>query len=211
MTKAESKYFNTAVKMDMALLELIHEKEFAYITVREICSRAHVNRSTFYLHYENTRDLLAECTQYVSRQFLTYYEDFDHQFVSRLSDMPLDALIFMTPEYLTPYLHYVKENKLVFQTTQKYPDVMGAEKRYQNLCTRVLFPILERFHFAPDERDYVASFYVHGTIAIIDAWLQKDCKESVETVTEIIQKCTVPHIRQMIPAAEQDRVWSLKD
>lgn len=52
MNKSESKYFNTAIKMDKAFLELLSEKDFEYITIKDICKKAGVNRSTFYLHYE---------------------------------------------------------------------------------------------------------------------------------------------------------------
>lgn len=38
--------------MDEALLALLEKKEFAYITIRELCAAAGVNRSTFYLHYQ---------------------------------------------------------------------------------------------------------------------------------------------------------------
>ena len=58
LNKNESKYFNTAVKMNMALIEILKTKPFEFITVSEICKKAGVNRSTFYLHYENTKDLL---------------------------------------------------------------------------------------------------------------------------------------------------------
>ena len=34
MNKNESKYFNTAIKMDQAFLELLEKKDFAYITVK---------------------------------------------------------------------------------------------------------------------------------------------------------------------------------
>ena len=57
MNKNESKYFNTAVKMDQALIFLLEKKNFEYITIKENCSTAGVNRSTFYLHNENTYDL----------------------------------------------------------------------------------------------------------------------------------------------------------
>ena len=63
MNKSESKYFNTAVKMNDALLTILEKKPFEYITVSELCEMAEVNRSTFYLHYENTADLLAETTK----------------------------------------------------------------------------------------------------------------------------------------------------
>ena len=52
MKKTDSKYFQTAARMDEAFLTLLQKKEFAYITVKEICAAAGVNRSTFYLHYE---------------------------------------------------------------------------------------------------------------------------------------------------------------
>lgn len=35
MNKNESKYFNTAIKMDEAFLELLEKKDFSYITVKE--------------------------------------------------------------------------------------------------------------------------------------------------------------------------------
>ena len=34
-----------------AMLELISEKPLTSITVKDVCARADINRSTFYLHY----------------------------------------------------------------------------------------------------------------------------------------------------------------
>ena len=65
MNKSESKYFNTATKMDLALISLLKKKSFDYITVSEICETAGVNRSTFYLHYETVGDLLDETARYL--------------------------------------------------------------------------------------------------------------------------------------------------
>ena len=73
MNKSESKYFNTAVRFDKALLSLLETKPFAYITVSQVCEKAGVNRSTFYLHYENTDDLLKETTAYVLEHFSSYF------------------------------------------------------------------------------------------------------------------------------------------
>ena len=73
MNKNESKYFNTATKMDLALISLLKKKPFEYITVSEICETAGVNRSTFYLHYETIADLLNETTRYLLDGFLSYF------------------------------------------------------------------------------------------------------------------------------------------
>lgn len=47
MNRSESKYFNTAIRMDEAMMELLERKDFEYITIKEICAAAGVSRSTF--------------------------------------------------------------------------------------------------------------------------------------------------------------------
>ena len=70
MNKNESKYFNTALLMDEALLILLETKEFEFITVKEICLKAGVNRSTFYLHYQNVNELLIEAIEMINKRYL---------------------------------------------------------------------------------------------------------------------------------------------
>ena len=74
MNKSESKYFNTAVKMDMALISLLNKKSFEYITIKELCDTAGVNRSTFYLHYDTIGDLLTETTSFLIDRFVSYFD-----------------------------------------------------------------------------------------------------------------------------------------
>ena len=74
MNKSESKYFNTAIKMDKAFLALLEEKDFEYITVKELCKRADVNRSTFYLHYENMTDYSRKALNICMMIFLSYFK-----------------------------------------------------------------------------------------------------------------------------------------
>lgn len=75
LNKSDSKYFNTAEKMDKAFLELLQKKDLSFITVKEICQRAGVNRSTFYLHYETISDLLEESLEYMNNKFLETFKD----------------------------------------------------------------------------------------------------------------------------------------
>ena len=69
MNRSESKYFATATRMDEAFLTLLAKKNFEYITVKEFCEVAGVNRSTFYLHYETMSDLLSESVGRMNEQF----------------------------------------------------------------------------------------------------------------------------------------------
>ena len=40
MNKSESKYFNTAQRMDEVLIDLLAKKSLDFITVKEICEKA---------------------------------------------------------------------------------------------------------------------------------------------------------------------------
>ena len=102
MNKSESKYFNTAIKMDKAFLALLEEKDFEYITVKELCKRADVNRSTFYLHYENMTDLLAESIEYMYDDFLSYFKIKVANFLESIGKCPIEDLVLVSSKYLTP-------------------------------------------------------------------------------------------------------------
>ena len=119
MTKSESKYFATAAKMDEAFLALLEKKDFAYITVKEICAAAGVNRSTFYRHYETINDLLEESAGYINQQFVAYMQHDTRSFTAKIKTCPLNELYLVTPEYLTPYLSYIKEHQRLFRTAIK--------------------------------------------------------------------------------------------
>ena len=72
MDKKESKYFQTASKMEEALISLLNIKDFEYITVKDICLKAKVNRSTFYLHYLNVNDLLEDIVLNLNKSFISF-------------------------------------------------------------------------------------------------------------------------------------------
>ena len=46
--------------MDAALIALLNEKDFEYITIKEICQKAGVNRSTFYFYYNDISDMMIQ-------------------------------------------------------------------------------------------------------------------------------------------------------
>lgn len=184
MNKSESKYFNTAVKMDKAFLDLLAEKDFEYITVKDICKRAGVNRSTFYLHYETVADLLDESVAYMSNGFLKYFSEND--IGSKINNSPLDELMFIKPDYIIPYLSYIKDNKKLFQTAVLHSGTLQLDKNYKKLFECVFSPILMRFEVPENERHYTMAFYINGIIALVMEWLKRDCRESIEDIADII-------------------------
>ena len=189
MNKSQSKYFHTAVKFNKALLALLEKKPFSYITISEICKEAGVNRSTFYLHYENLSDLLQETTEYVMKDFASYFSVDTEGISSRLIHSDLEDLNFISDQYLHPYLQYVKENRRIFQAVLTQPMQFKTNAVYQRLFEHVFNPILARFQYPHEHRKYVMMFYLNGLTAIVKEWIQDGCEQSIEEISEIICVC----------------------
>ena len=189
MNKAESKYFNTALRFDKALLSLLEKKPFGYITISEICEEAGVNRSTFYLHYENTADLLKEATAYVLDDFASYFSVDMESITSKYANCDLQELNFINEKYLHPYLSFIKENQRLFAAVLSQPTTFDSKAIFQRLFDNVFNPILDRFHYPRDEQQYVMMFYLNGITAIITEWLKEDCQKSIADISKIIYYC----------------------
>ena len=191
MNKSESKYFHTAIKMDEALITLLEKKGFEYITIKEICDTAGVNRSTFYLHYENTSDLLKETTRYMIDKHLAYYEIDQRRISLQFETCKHEELLFITNEYLVPYLTFIKENQRLFKVSIKQFNSLNMDEVYGRMFKHVFNPILERFNVPEKERAYVMKFYLTGVFAIVMEWLDKNCSDDMATVIEVIIDCVM--------------------
>ncbi len=188
MNKSESKYFNTAIKMDDAFLELLEKKDFEFITVKEICEKAGVNRSTFYLHYETLDDLLTECNEYIVNKFIHSLGK-DQLTRHDLRSKPVEELDFVTPEYLLPWLDFIKKNKRLFSTYLNKFSILTGQRNNKLLFKNVFDPILERYHVKQSDKPYMMLFYTEGIMAIAKLWVLNDCKEEPAQICKIIINC----------------------
>ena len=178
--------------MDEALIALLEEKDLGYITVKEICRQAGVNRSTFYLHYETIADLVDEALEMINRRFLSYFPQQEEDVLGNLGSRNRDELVLVTREYLLPYLRFIRDNKKVYRAAFRAPGSVQAARRYGNLKQRIIGPVLERFGVPAAHRPYYMAYYVEGIAATVKEWLRRDCEDDVEMVAGIIEACVRP-------------------
>lgn len=145
LNKSQSKYYNTACLMDEALILLLDKKEYTFITVKEICEKAGVNRSTFYLHYETIDDLLSETIEYIGENIRHQYENEQVIDIRKINSCPIEDLLLITPKYLIPYLEFTKSKKQIFKTAYTQPNVLKNQDIVNRLYKILFEPILIRF------------------------------------------------------------------
>ncbi len=178
----KSKYYSAASLMDEALLQLLEKKDFAFISIKEICQKAGVNRSTFYLHYENVNELLEETVGMLNERFVSSFP----------KDLVLTAKgrILTSREYLVPYLTFIKENKRAYRLIHRKPELFSVDKAFMKMYKDIFDPALDAFSVAEKEKKYVFEFYAKGALAIIQKWVEEDCADDIDFVVGLIAKHT---------------------
>lgn len=187
MNKQESKYQYTASLMDEAFLLLLEQKEYDTITVKEICQKAGVNRSTFYLHYETMNDLLEETVGMINDCFK-----------ASLSSVPTDdpsKVVLTSEKYLRPYLNFIKENRRTYKVIHQKDHLFDSQKTFESFYQSIFSPALTHFGVSEKDKKYVFAFYTQGTVAIIGKWLEDNCRDDIDMIIDLIMKHTMAYGR----------------
>ncbi len=196
MNRSESKFKNTANKMDSALMTLLESKDFTDISIMDICNKAGVNRSTFYAHYDNTYDLLKEAYQGLIDNFLTECAFEDTPDMSDMQKLDKEDLNFITPKYLLPYLRYIQKHKRLFKIYADNAHAFETNEMDDYIIDNLFVPIYAK-HGVTDKKliFYMQKYFLKGIDAIINEWVRHDCEDDILFICEIITFCIRPNSR----------------
>jgi AcrR family transcriptional regulator len=170
-----------------ARVELIEEKGFEATTVKDITSRARINRGTFYAHYQDKYDLMTRCEDEImagmadiaKKTFPSLIEQLAHS-PSRFKIYPFVVAFF---EYLGKHSRFMKaalgpKGDVSFQIRLKaFMQEMMMGSRPDEL-------IHEEECLVPPK--YFATYVGSAHIGVIQKWLEGDCQESPEEMARIL-------------------------
>ena len=193
MNKSEAKFHNTAVKMDEALIALLEEKEFSDLSIMDICEKAGVNRSTFYAHYENLYDLLKETQEWAVSEFFTSLGSTVG--VTDISKMTADELVFISPQYLVPYLTFIKKNRRLYEVYNNSGAFRIGEMD-KALIENIFVPIYAK-NGVTDRKivEYMSHYFISGVTAITMEWVKRGCEDDILFICEVISICVRPSMK----------------
>lgn len=193
MNRSESKFNNSAKKMQGALVALLEDKEFADINIMDICQKASVNRSTFYAHYENTYELLRETHEAMINDFLSECTFDDPVDIKNMRNLSKDDLNFISPKYLLPYLQYIQKHKRLFKIYADNAHAFETNNLDDYMIENLFVPIYAK-HGVTDKKliYYMQKYFLKGIDAIINEWVKNDCEDDILFICEIITFCVRP-------------------
>lgn len=171
MEKTESRRTQMTKSMiRAALVELLDEKPFERITIKELCERADVNRTTFYLHYSDQRSVMNDVKNEVCRKTISLIRDSDFT----------DPMTF-TEQFLT----YIRGNDRQFRMLLMHDEGDSFRFFLMDSCARELIAHLP--HTDDPAADAMGiAFLMSGTLSIIIEWMKTGYERSAKEVSRFI-------------------------
>lgn len=145
-----------------ALMDLLKEKgSVAKISVRELCNRAELNRSTFYAHYNEPKDLLYE----IETELL----DATEEHLKKIGEEN-DA---GAHKYILSFLQYIRQNDKQFRTL--LIDTADPDFRSRFMQQSIIqFVNNLRIELPKELEQYIFSYILNGSTGIIIQWIRSD-------------------------------------
>jgi AcrR family transcriptional regulator len=184
--------------IQQALFDLIVEKDYAAVTVRDIALRAKVNRSTFYRHYLDKADLLAHYLDQLQKDVAQAAEQAEQKRTAVPERVPAGLLLLV---------NHVQEHAAFYRVmlgAQGDPVFVDrfrhvSEQRYRSLFARVAtratppdLPTELHLHFIS------AAF-----VGAIQWWLENNCPSTTEQFTIWLGQLSMTTAGLTPPAVKQ--------
>lgn len=145
-----------------ALMDLLKEKgSINKVSVRELCDRAELNRSTFYAHYQEPNDLLIE----IETELLDATEE-------HLKKIGAENEIG-AHKYILSFLQYIRQNDKPFRALLiDSPDPEFRSRFMQQSIIQFVENL--RIVLPKELEQYIFSYILNGSTGIIIQWIRSD-------------------------------------
>ena len=171
--KGNQRYKATKLAIRQVAIDMLENRAPAELNVREICQRAGINRSTFYLHFQDVYDMLDKFEADMSSEMVA---EFTREGTRNLS------------EGFEHIFEFVRANASFYRAqlrnpTRKhiFPFVLPADYAERVAMMRAgIGPIFEI------QWRYQERFLLGGMAEVTRLWLDGGCKETPHQLTQML-------------------------
>lgn len=187
--KEDRRVRRTRRLLKQGLAELMQEKEFKNITVKDITDRMDLNRGTFYLHYRDTYDLLEK----MENEVLEELQSLIDTYVEPGTPQSLHSV-------LNPVMDYIVENRKLCRAifeNQACGDFIG---KFRDLMYRNGEKLISKRLSAAQKKRYnlAFGFISYGLMGTVQHWFDSKMDLSKEEVVEILYLSITGTLEQVL-------------
>lgn len=157
-----------------SLMRLLEKHTFSEITVTQICQEAQLVRKTFYRNFETKEDIIHFI---LDNLFESFRSKFSIETIAPSETFTHYYEYWAKERQLLTYLH---RDDLFYLLTKKYieyTDSMHMYLQFVNGDSKT----------QSDLEPYVIDFIAGGMVAILEHWLERDFKESIDNLTQLTE------------------------
>ncbi|WOS95528.1 TetR/AcrR family transcriptional regulator [Nosocomiicoccus massiliensis] len=172
-----------------SFLELMKEKEFEKITVKDITTRARINRGTFYIHYLDKYDLMKQMQEKVIEEMTQAERNNILDIANKKDTMthPINGVIAV--------FKYVETNEKIFSAMLGQQGDLSFQSTIKDFMWKKFFNEQSDLLFDENEslvpKNILIAYISSAHLGVIQQWLNSGMKKSPEKMAKILFKISI--------------------
>ncbi|MED3727547.1 TetR/AcrR family transcriptional regulator [Priestia filamentosa] len=189
----------TKTHLKQALIELIKEKGYHSVTVKNIVDYAAYNRSTFYIHYldklELAEDLLLSMLQGLEASVGSPHIPGRKVYTTKLNEPSFNIV------------SYIYKNRNFFELINYEDTLPGLHTRFPQTILKIYKEqfVFETINNIPVNMDYFKRYTAYGFYGLLHNWIHNNFKETQEEFIKEVIDLTKTHIYSFEYIGGEDR------
>lgn len=157
-------------------LELLAKKDIKKISVSELCSKADINRATFYRYYLDVFDLLDSIKKEFETELKQAYAPKDEKENTVLNFSKAMLTVFLENKELVKILFNTNNGIYFLNNILEIAYIRCKEKWEKDLP-----------NISQEDMEYASVFIFNGALGVVNFWVQNDFDKDIDEVSSIIE------------------------
>jgi len=179
----------TRYALRAALISLLPERGWDDLSVQDICERANVGRSTFYMHFRNKEELLVgglgDLRGGLRAQANAAKEE-------GRGDLP----------FVRGLIEHVHEQRKLFRALIGRRSGQVVQMRFREMVLQLAEEDLSRLVAARWQRDASAHYIAGALVELLAWWVEGRCACTADQIERLFHQLTAPAIARLKSSAE---------
>jgi AcrR family transcriptional regulator len=179
----------TRVALRDALISLLQKRGWDDISVQEICEKADVGRSTFYMHYQGKEQLLADGL-----------EDLRKVLAAHPSGNPGHRTRILP--FMRGLMDHVQEQRTLFRALIGRGSGHVVQVRFRRMVAELVKAELANGPGQPWQREATSSYVSGAIVELLSWWVEARPARSLEEVEQLFNELTAPIVARLMRPAK---------